>query len=252
MSQGFDMDIQLIVDYLPQISRGLLVTLELIVVTTLLGFIFAVPLALMRISKKWWLRFPAYGYIYFFRGTPLLVQLFIIYYGLAQFEVVRESIFWPVLREPFWCCVIAFSLNTTSYAGEILRGAIQSVGKGQIEAAQSIGMNRIQIYVRIIGPQAILIALPGYCNEVIMSMKGTALASTVSLLELTGITRNIISETFKPVEMFFVAGGVYMLLTWILLRLFDLVEHRFSAHRRQILDGNGVCANKTEQSMAAV
>ena len=195
------------------------------------SLILAVPLALMRNAKSKWIRLPAYGYIYFFRGTPLLVQLFIIYYGFSQFEWIRDSFLWTFLGDSYWCSVIAFTLNTTAYAGEIIRGAILSVHKGQIEAAISVGMSRFQIYKRIIAPQASLIALPGYSNELVLMMKGTSLASTVALLEITGITRNLIAETFMPIELFFIAGCIYMILSTVFIAILSLAERRMSRFR---------------------
>jgi polar amino acid transport system permease protein len=196
--------------------------------------ILSIPLALLRISRNRWAAWPASGYILFFRGTPLLVQLFIIYYGLAQFQTIRESFMWPILREPHWCAIIALSLNTTAYTAEIFRGAIQSVPWGQIEAGLSLGMSRLLLFRRIIVPKAIVFALPGYTNEVILLLKGSALASTVTIMELTGVTRNIIARTFKPIELFLVAGCIYLLLTFIITRLFMIVEYRLTAQRRPV------------------
>ena len=148
------MNFEVIVDNLPRLLEGALLTVELVVLALLLGMVFALPAALMRVSENWWLRAPAYGYIFFFRGTPLLVQIFLIYYGLGQFEAIRESALWPVLREPYWCAIIAFALNTGAYTAEILRGAIEAVPTGQIEAARAFGMSKTLCYRRVILPQA--------------------------------------------------------------------------------------------------
>ena len=225
------MDFQVVLEYAPEILSGVIITIKLVVVTTILGLFLAIPLALFRNSKSRWLSVPAYSYIYFFRGTPLLVQLFIIYYGLSQFEAVRDSILWNFLADSYWCSVIAFTLNTAAYTAEIIRGAIKSVPQGQIEAALSIGMSPVKLYARIISPQAALIALPGYCNESVLMMKGTSLASTVALLEITGITRNLIAETFMPVELFFLAGIIYMILSTAMICVFNLIESNLSRFR---------------------
>jgi len=225
------MDMELIRECLPQLIDGTLLTLKLVGITMIAGLILAVPLALMRNATSKLLSLPAYAYIYFFRGTPLLVQLFIIYYGFSQFEWIRNSFLWIFLGDSYWCSVIAFTLNTAAYAGEIIRGAILSVQKGQIEAAISVGMSRFQIYKRIITPQAGLIAVPGYSNEVVLMMKGTSLASTVALLEITGITRNLIAETFMPIELFFIAGCIYMVLSTVFIFILSLVEKRLSRFR---------------------
>jgi polar amino acid transport system permease protein len=236
------MDFQLILESLPHLLEGTFLSLQLVGSALLIGMILAIPLALLRISQKSWLALPAYGYILFFRGTPLLVQLFIIYYGLSQFSFVRESFLWSVLREPYWCSIIALALNTAAYTGEILRGAIQSVSWGQVEAGLSVGMSRFLLFKRIIAPQAVVLALPGYTNEVILLLKGSALACTVTLMELTGVTRNIIARTYKPIELFLLAGCIYLLLTFIITRLFMILEYKLTAQRRaaketkQILD----------------
>ena len=227
------MDMELIKECLPQLLDGTLLTLKLVFVTMVAGMVLAVPLALARNAKSKWLSIPAYLYIYFFRGTPLLVQLFIIYYGFSQFEWLRNSALWAFFGDSYWCSVLAFTLNTTAYVGEIFRGAIQSVHKGQLEAAASIGMSQFQIYRRIITPQAAAIALPGYSNELVLSMKGTSLASTVALLEITGITRNLIAETFMPMELFLIAGIIYMILSAVFIAVLTLVEKQLPMLKAQ-------------------
>jgi His/Glu/Gln/Arg/opine family amino acid ABC transporter permease subunit len=210
------------------------VSIELVGMAMILGMAIAIPLALARISRSFWLKWSAYGYIYFFRATPLLVQIFIVYYGFSQFPAVRNSIVWPILREPYWCAIIAFTLNTSAYTGEILRGALESVPWGQIEAGRAMGMSNRLLLRRIIAPQAIVYGLPGYCNEIILLLKGSSLASTITLLELTGITRNIIAITFKPIELFLLAGAIYMVMTFVLTRLFNLAEYKLTAFRRPL------------------
>ena len=225
------MDYELMQECLPQLLDGTLITLKLVFVTMIAGAVLAIPLALARNAKSRLLSWPAFIYIYFFRGTPLLVQLFIINYGFSQFEGLRNSPLWAFFGDSYWCSVLAFTLNTTAYVGEIFRGAIKSVHRGQIEAAISIGMSRFQIYKRIITPQAAAIALPGYSNELVLSMKGTSLASTVALLEITGITRNLIAETFMPMELFFIAGVIYMILSAVFIAALSLVEKRLPMTR---------------------
>jgi len=227
------MDFELIIESLPDLLLGAAVTFKLVGLAMILGLVLAVPLALARISKRIWLRGPAYAYIFFFRGTPLLVQIFIVYYGLSQFSEVRESFLWPVLSQAYWCSVIAFTLNTAAYTGEILRGAVQAVPHGQIEAGLSVGMSRLLLLRRIIGPQAARLALPAYSNEFIILMKASSLASTVTLLEITGMTRNIIAETYKPLELFFLAACLYLFLTFVVTRAFKLVERRLRLDPRE-------------------
>lgn len=224
------MDFQVIIDHLPRLLIATLTTVELVVVSLLVGATIAVPLALMRVSPRPWLNLPAYGYIFFFRGTPLLVQIFLIYYGLGQFVTVRESVLWPILREPYWCAIIAFSLNTAAYTGEILRGAILAVPAGEVEATKAFGMSKALAYRRIILPRAFRIALPAYGNEIILMLKGSALASTITLLDLTGMARTIIARTYTPVEIFLAAGVIYLVLTFLFTRAWALLERRLSGH----------------------
>ncbi len=234
------MDLELMLESLPKLLKGTLLTFELVGLSVVLGMMLAVPVALMRVSRRPWLKTPAYGFIFFFRGTPLLVQFFLVYYGLSQFQAIREGVLWTILKEPYWCSIIALTLNTAAYTGEILRGAIQSVPWGQIEAGLAVGMSRVQLYRRIIGPQAFRLALPGYSNEVILLVKGSSLASTVTLLELTGVARNIIAVTFMPVELFTMAALIYLTLTFVLTRIFMIIEYCLSAHQRPLASGRVV------------
>ncbi|MCW5700588.1 MAG: ABC transporter permease [Rhodospirillales bacterium] len=224
------MNFEVIADNIPKLLQGVGLTVELVVLSVFVGFILAVPTALARVSRMWWLRGPAYGYIFFFRGTPLLVQIFLVYYGLSQFETVRTSALWPILREPYWCAIIAFALNTGAYTAEIFRGAIEAVPSGQIEAARACGMTHALAYRRIILPQAFRIALPAYGNEIILMLKGSALASTITLLDLTGMARTIIARTYMPVEIFLAAGLLYLLLTFIFTQAYQVLERHLTRH----------------------
>lgn len=226
------MNVQAMLNALPQLLGGAVLTLELLALSVLLGLLIAVPMALARLSATRWWRWPATAYVFFFRGTPLLVQLFLIYYGLAQFEAVRQGPLWPFLREAYWCALLAFTLNTSAYTAEILRGAIQAVPVGQIEAAKAVGMHWSLRFRRIIWPQAVRVGLPAYSNEVILLLKTTSLASTVTLMDLTGVARTLASETYLTVEMLTTAGLVYMVIAFILSRIFMLVEWKLSADRR--------------------
>ena len=224
------MNVEVVIDNLPRLLEGALLTVELVGLSLVIGMMLALPMALARVSPRWWLRAPAYGYIFFFRGTPLLVQMFLVYYGLGQFEAVREGPLWPILREAYWCAIIAFALNTGAYTAEILRGAIQAVPTGQVEAARAIGMSTPLAYRRIILPQAFRIALPAYGNEIILMLKGSALASTITLLDLTGMARTIIARTYMPVEVFLAAGVIYLLITFLFTRAYAVVERRLGRH----------------------
>lgn len=193
--------------WLPKLAEGALLTLELVGIAVLVGLIIAIPLGLARSSRQWYVRALPYSYIFFFRGTPLLLQLFLVYYGLAQFEAVRQGPLWPYLRDPYWCALIAMTMHTSAYIAEILRGAIRAVPSGEVEAAR-----------------AIRIGLPAYSNEVILMLKASSLASTVTLMELTGMARTVIARTYMPVEIFFAAGLFYLVMTFVLVQLFRWLE----------------------------
>jgi octopine/nopaline transport system permease protein len=192
-------------------------------------------LALCRVSGIVPLDWLARLYIFVFRGTPLLVQIFLIYYGLGQFREVRHSMFWFVLRDPYWCAVIALMLNTAAYAAEIIRGGLLSVPHGQVEAARSCGMSPFMVFRRITLPLAVRQALPAYSNEMISMVKATSLASIITIMEVTGVAAKLISETFRAIEVFVVAGVIYLAINFVLTRLVAFVEYRLSPHMRQPL-----------------
>ncbi len=216
---------------MPLFLSGLEVTLELLAVSTLLGLALAVPIALARLSPNRLLSVPATGYAYFFRGTPLLVQIFIVYYGLPQFDAVRSSVFWPLLRDPLPCALIAFSLNMAAYTGEVVRGGILAVPSGEREAALAVGMGRALTLRRVVLPRAFRIALPALSNEVVLQLKATSLASTVTLIDLTGVGRRLAAKTYTT-EGLYVAGAVYVALTFVIARGFRLIEARLEGGGR--------------------
>ncbi|MBE9395695.1 ABC transporter permease [Pontibacterium sp. N1Y112] len=220
-----------ILQYLPRLLDGAWLTLELVLVSGLMGLSLAVPLALARSSENFWIRVLPFCYIFFFRGTPLLVQIFLIYYGASQFAAVKESVLWVVLKEPYWCAIIAFTLNTAAYSAELFRGAIQAIPKGEIEAAQAMGMSRPLMIRRVVLPRAFGIALPAYGNEMVLMLKGSALASTITLLDLTGMARTIIARTYTPLEMFMAAGMVYLIIGALMIGIFRLLEYRFNRYQ---------------------
>lgn len=218
------MNWEVIIKWLPKLAQGATLTLELVAIAVIAGLLLAIPLGIARSSKRWYVRALPYAYIFFFRGTPLLVQLFLVYYGLAQFDAVRSSALWPYLRDPFWCTTATMTLHTAAYIAEILRGAIQAIPPGEIEAARALGMSKPKAMFYIMLPRAARIGLPAYSNEVILMLKASALASTVTLLELTGMARTIIARTYLPVEIFFAAGVFYLLMSYVLVRGFKLLE----------------------------
>ncbi|MBV5716681.1 ABC transporter permease [Pseudomonas aeruginosa] len=223
-------DFSVIWDSLPLYFDGLLVTLKLLSISLLIGLLLAVPLALMRVSKQPLVNFPAWLYTYVIRGTPMLVQLFLIYYGLAQFDAVRESALWPWLSNASFCACLAFAINTSAYTAEILAGSLKATPHGEIEAAKAMGMSRLKMYRRILLPSALRRALPQYSNEVIMMLQTTSLASIVTLVDITGAARTVYSQYYLPFEAFITAGLFYLCLTFILVRLFKLAELRWLAY----------------------
>ncbi|MGI9333282.1 MAG: ABC transporter permease [Gammaproteobacteria bacterium] len=224
----------LVLNSIPRMLEGIGLTLELLALSSLIGLGLALLILLMRLSRLWFAVAPAAVYIYIFRGTPILVQIFVIYYGLPQFDLIRSGPLWPLLREPFWCCVIALSLNSGAYVSEILRGGVLGVDKGLLEAATALGLNRRQRFVYITAPIAIRLSLPAYSNDMISMTKATALASTVTLLDMTGVARTIVSQTFAPYEIFIAAAVIYLMLAWIIQRGFGLLERHMSRYIKAV------------------
>jgi octopine/nopaline transport system permease protein len=211
---------------------GVPLTLKLAFLSVACGLVLALALALMRLSGVKLLDLIARLYVFAFRGTPLLVQIFLVYYGLGQFAWIRASWLWPFLREPFWCAVLALTLNTASYSSEIIRGGLLSVPAGQVEAARACGMSRLLLLRRIVLPLAVRQALPAYGNEMILMVKATSLASIITLMEISGLAAKIISDTYRAVEVLSVAGAIYLAINFALTRLLQFADHRLTPHLR--------------------
>ena len=226
------MNVAAISESLPLYFNGLLVTIKLLAVALAIGLACAIPLAVMRASRNKWLSLPVWCFTYVICGTPMLVQLFLIYYGLAQFVWIRESVIWPWFSSAWFCAAFAFAVNTCAYTTEIIAGAIRSTNAGEIEAANSMGMSRGVMIRRILLPSALRRALPAYSNEVIFMLHGTSLASIVTLMDLTGAAREMNSTFYLPFEAFLTAGAFYLALTFVLVGLFHLAEKRFLVHLR--------------------
>ena len=226
------MNFELMIETFPKLLSGLNLTIQLVTISLFIGFCLAIGLALLRLSNNTFLSFFAKTYVFYFRGTPLLVQIFLIYYGIAQFEIIRETFVWSFFKEAYWCGILALTLNTCAYSSEIIRGGIQSVPFGQIESARSVGMSRFLLYRRIILPIAFRQALPAYGNEIILMVKATSLVSTITLMEVTGIARLIIAKTFSPVEIFIVAGLIYLTINFIITRLVNFCEVKLTPYLR--------------------
>ncbi|MFG6466675.1 ABC transporter permease [Roseateles sp. BYS87W] len=221
------MNFETIGENLPLYLTGLGVTLKLLLLSLGCGLVLALPLAVVRTVFHGWSSRLVWVYTYTFRGTPMLVQLFLCYYGLAQFEAVRDSWAWPWLSSATFCAWLTFSLNTAAYTTEIIAGAIRALPAGEIEAAKSLGMSRGLMLRRIVLPAALRRALPAYGNEAIFMLHGTSLASVVTLLDLTGAAREVYAKHYLPFEAFITAGAFYFVLTLALVGLFRWAEARW-------------------------
>lgn len=215
---------------LPQYLAGLKTCLILLAISVATGFVLSIPLAMARVSRKPWLSAPVWFLTYVIRGTPLLVQIYLLYHGLAQFEWIRESAAWYFLKSAWFCAWAAFALNSTAYTTEIFAGALRATPSGELEAAESLGLTRVQIYARILWPGALRRALPQYGNEVVMVMHATSIASAVTIVELTRVARDVYSDHLLPVEAFGTVAVFYFCLTFTLVGVFKLVERRFLRH----------------------
>ena len=222
------MNFELIISSFPKMLGAALITVKLLAFSLAIGLLIGLFFAILRLNKNIIINRFAYGYSYLFRGTPLLVQIYIIYFGLGQIEFIRSTFLWVILKEPFWCAIIAFALNTGAYTSEILRSAFQTIKPGVIEAGKSLGISNKIIFYKIQIPIAIRQSLPAYGNEIILMLKGTSLASTVTIMDLTGVAKHIISTTFKPVEVFILAGSIYLFMTFIVHNIIKFLERKYS------------------------
>ena len=225
----------LFIESWPAYASGLWLTLRLTVLSLIVGLVLAIPLAVLRVSPNRWVSGPVWAYSYFFRGTPMLVQLLLVYYGASQWEWMRAAWeaghpVWTLFREPYFCALFAFGLNTCAYTVEILAGSMRNTPHGELEAAKAMGMTRLKALQRIVIPSALRRMIPTYSNEVILMLQGSAIASAVTLVDLTGAARNVYSRHFAPFEAFVFVGLIYLALTFVLVGLFKLAERRWLAH----------------------
>ncbi len=227
------MEFSIILENLPIYFQGLKNTLILVSISLALGLLGAIPLALLRTSKNWLVSGPIQAYVYFFRGTPLLVQMFLIYYGMGQFEPVKASFLWVFFKEAYFCALFAFTLNTCAYTTEIIRGAIENTPHGEVEAAKAAGMSSLLRFRRIILPSAFRRALPSYSNEIIFMLHGSSLASVITIIDITGAARIVNSRYYSPYEAFLTAAVFYMAITFLIVWLVKRLEIKWFAHLRQ-------------------
>jgi len=241
------LDLSISLAAVPKLLVAATLTLELTVVILALAAALSIPIALALNANRRWVVRGALGYVMFFRGTPALIQIFLIYYGSGQLAVIRDSFLWPLFREPYWCAIVALSLNGGAYTGNILAGAMRAVPIGSVEAGKALGLGWLHIQRLIVAPQALRIGFPAYGNEVIQTLKATSLASTITLMDITGAAQTLVSDTFAPYEIFIAAGSMYLAMTYALTRLFAFVEKRLYANA----DSNSETARKLQAAVEA-
>jgi octopine/nopaline transport system permease protein len=225
-------DLPFLLEMVGRLLAALPTTLALFILSVSLGGLLALGLTWMRVSHVGLLDRLARGYIFVFRGSPLLVQMFLIYYGLGQFPAIRHSFAWPVLRDPFACAVISLALCTAAYEAEIFRGALLAVPDGQVEAARACGMSGFVLFRRIVFPIALRQALPSYATELILMVKSTSLASILTVGEMTSVAGKLITQTYRTMEIFLCAALIYLAVNFVVARLVALIEHRLGRHSR--------------------
>jgi len=223
-------DLSIILENIPIYLDGLKNTIILVSISLAIGLLLAVPLAVLRNSGSWLVQAPIRTFVYFFRGTPLLVQMFLVYYGFGQFEILRESFLWPAFQEAYFCALFTFTLNTCAYTTEIIRGAIKATPHGEIEAAIAAGMSRLLMFRRVILPSAFRRALPAYSNEIIFMLHGSSLASVITIIDITGAARIVNSRYYSPYEAFLTAALLYMSITFFIVFLVKRLEIKWFAH----------------------
>lgn len=225
------MDWSWLPEYWPKLVSGLGLTIQLLIVCSSLGFLLAVPIGLVQVTGPKYLAIPARMFCTFIRGTPLLIQLWLIYYGLGysvfpQFEGIRDSALWPILRAAFPYAIFAFTLSVAGYVGEVMRGALAGVPKGELEAAEAMGMSRLTVLFRIWLPRAVQNVFPTLAGEMVLTLKATPLAATITVYDLFGRAREVMQDTYLTYEPLLLVAGIYTILTGIIVYLFRLLERR--------------------------
>lgn len=216
-----------ILQYFPDMLAGLWVTIGLMVISLIIGLLLAIIFTFCIESGRLYLKTPVDALVFFIRGTPLLVQIFIIYYGSGQWVWLHGTLMWQFLKQPWGCAVIALALNTAAYTAALLVGAIRAVPEGEVEACQVLGLSKSQMLRHVILPRAWRMALPAYSNEVIMVLKSTSLVSTITILDLMGVMRQMIARTYEVLPFFLMTGILYFILNMIIISLFRILERKW-------------------------
>lgn len=224
------MQIDLVLENWDMFESGVWMTVQLTALSLLIGFCIALPFGLLRARRAPIASPLINAYVYLFRGTPLLVQLYLVYFGLGQFEFIRESFAWPVLRDAWWCALITFSLNSGAYATEIIRGAVETTSAGETEGATALGMTPRQVRWLVLIPSALRRALPQYGNEVVFMLHGSAVASVVTVQDILGAGRTLNARYYVAYEGFITAALLYMSITFVLVMIFRALERKYLKH----------------------
>lgn len=217
-------------EYFPDFMDGIVITLQLLGMSVAIGMLLAIPIGLVQVTGPRWLAIPARAFCTVIRGTPLLIQLWLLYYGLGSLfpmiPEIRESFLWPVLRDAFPYAVLAFSLSVAGYEGEVMRGAFKGVPKGELEAARAFGMGRFTLLRRIWLPRAFQNVLPTLAGELVLTLKSTPLAATITVFDIYGVGTVVRQETYRVYEPLLVVAGIYLCLTAVIVIFFRWLEQR--------------------------
>ncbi|NUT77409.1 ABC transporter permease subunit [Pseudomonas sp. C1C7] len=224
------------IEYASLLMRGLQTTIAILLISSVLGFVLAILVALARISRNKLIAKVSLLFTSVTRGTPLLIQIYIFYYGLgslfAQFPLIRGSFLWPYMRDGYWYIVFALVVSVGAYVGEVIRGGLLAVPKGEMEAASAFGMTPRQTLLRVRLPRALRLLLPTLAGETVMLLKSTALASTIAVIDLLGAANVVRAQTLQVYEPLLLVAGVYICLTFLIEALFAFFERRGTPVRR--------------------
>ena len=218
-------------EYFSVIAQGIPTSLLLTVTALGMAFFLALLLTILLAMEKTWLKSAVNLYLVLFTGTPLLVQFFLIYAGPGQFEWITQSILWPLLSNAWFCAVLALALNSAAYSTQLFYGAVKAIPKGQWESCAALGLSRLQT-LKILIPYALKRALPSYSNEIILVFKGTALASTITIMDIMGYAQQLYGTEYDALTIYGIAGGIYLVITGITTLLLRKLERYVLAFER--------------------